>query len=45
MTAFLELLQHNYGGVEGYVKKYAKLSDEDLAVIRRNLIAESHSRI
>jgi len=45
MTAFLELLHNKYGGAEGYVKLYAKLSDEDVATIRRNLIVQSHFRI
>jgi hypothetical protein len=45
MTAFLELLQTKYGGAEAYVKQYAKLSDEDITIVRRNLIVRSHSRI
>jgi len=45
MTAFLELLQNKYGGAEEYVKHYAKLSDEDIAIVKRNLVVQSHSRI
>jgi len=45
MTAFLELLQSKYGGAEEYVKKYANLLDNDIAVIKMNLIVESQSRI
>jgi len=45
MTAFLELLQNKYGGAEEYVKQYGKLSGDDIAIIRRNLIVQSHSRI
>jgi Tyrosine phosphatase family len=44
MTAFLELLHDKYDGAVGYVKQYAKLSDEDVAAIRRNLIVQSHFR-
>jgi hypothetical protein len=45
MTAFLELLQNKYGGAEEYVKRYAKLTNEDVAIVKRNLVVQSHSRI
>jgi len=45
MNAFLELLQNKYGGAEEYVKRYAKLSDDDVVIVKRNLIVQSHCRI
>ncbi|KDQ64425.1 hypothetical protein JAAARDRAFT_28056 [Jaapia argillacea MUCL 33604] len=41
MTAFLSLLQDKYGGVEEYARSYARLSDGDIATIRRNLMLSS----
>lgn len=41
MLAFLTMLRENYGGAEGYLKKYAGLSDEDLYTIRSNFLSES----
>lgn len=38
MLAFLRLLEKKYGGVEGYLKTYVELSDDDIARIRRNLL-------
>jgi len=38
MTAFLNLLQDKYGGAEMYAKQYMQLEDEDIAVIRKNLV-------
>ncbi|KAI0034125.1 protein-tyrosine phosphatase-like protein [Vararia minispora EC-137] len=37
MVAFMKMLQEDYGGAEGYAKKYCSLTDEDLAVIRANM--------
>ncbi|KAJ7639191.1 protein-tyrosine phosphatase-like protein [Roridomyces roridus] len=37
MTAFLEMLDSRYSGVETYVKTFG-LSDEDIATIRRNIL-------
>ncbi|KAI5993629.1 protein-tyrosine phosphatase-like protein [Pisolithus albus] len=45
MTAFLELLERVYGGVEEYVKKYCGLTDEDISRIRTNLVISPRSRI
>ncbi|CCL98588.1 uncharacterized protein FIBRA_00589 [Fibroporia radiculosa] len=39
MFAFLALLKDRYGGVEGYLRDYVHLSDDDIHVIRRNLLA------
>ncbi|KAI6135182.1 protein-tyrosine phosphatase-like protein, partial [Pisolithus croceorrhizus] len=45
MAAFLELLERVYGGVEGYVKKYCGLTEEDISRIRTNLVMSPRSRI
>ena len=39
MVAFLKLIDAQYGGVEGYLKQYVELSDGDIAVIRKNILA------
>jgi hypothetical protein len=40
MLAFLDLLDQDekYSGVEGYVRRFTGLGDEDIATIRRNLL-------
>jgi len=38
MSAFLDLLDEKYSGVEEYVKRFTGLSDEDIVTIRRNLL-------
>ena len=38
MIAFLKLMEEAYGGAESYVKKYVGLSDEDVKVVKRNLL-------
>ncbi|KAF7290925.1 TYR-PHOSPHATASE-2 domain-containing protein [Mycena chlorophos] len=38
MIAFLEMLDSKYGGVEEYVKRVVGLTDEDIVIIRRNLL-------
>ena len=38
MLAFLDLLRDKYGGVDSYCRKYISLSDEDLAIIRSNIV-------
>lgn len=38
MTAFLKLLDEQYGGVEEYLRRYIKLSDEDIPTIRENML-------
>ncbi|KAI0774504.1 protein-tyrosine phosphatase-like protein [Fomes fomentarius] len=36
MTAFLQMLNERYGGVEQYLKNVVGLTDEDIATIRKN---------
>ena len=38
MLAFLNLLREKYGGVEKYVQDHCGLSNEDINIIRRNLL-------
>ena len=38
MRAFLDLLSNSYGGVEKYLKRHVGLTDEDISIIRQNLI-------
>lgn len=38
MHAFLHLLEEKYGGVEAYLRRYVHLTDEDIDIIRRNLL-------
>jgi hypothetical protein len=40
MTAFLNLLRDKYGGAEMYARQYMRLEDEDVAVIRKNLVKD-----
>ncbi|PGG95910.1 hypothetical protein AJ79_09820 [Helicocarpus griseus UAMH5409] len=39
MLGTLQMMEQKYGGVEGYVKAYCKLTDKDIATIRRNLVS------
>jgi hypothetical protein len=39
MLAFLSLLNEKYGGVEGYLKGVAHLTDEDISIIRSNILS------
>ncbi|KAF9266334.1 hypothetical protein L218DRAFT_997113 [Marasmius fiardii PR-910] len=39
MTAFLALLDEKYGGVEQYLKTILELTDEDINIIRNNLLS------
>ncbi|CAL1700431.1 unnamed protein product [Somion occarium] len=41
MLAFLALLREKYGGVREYLKKYVHLSDQDIDIIRQNMLALS----
>ncbi|EKM79889.1 hypothetical protein AGABI1DRAFT_113143 [Agaricus bisporus var. burnettii JB137-S8] len=45
MTAFLELLQDKYGGVDTYVKNYLGLSDDDVCKIQENILVSSSSHL
>ncbi|KAJ7044685.1 protein-tyrosine phosphatase-like protein [Mycena alexandri] len=38
MSAFLDLIDEKYAGVEAYVKHFTNLSEEDISTIRRNLL-------
>lgn len=38
MTAFLQLLQEKYGGVDSYLQTYVGLSEDDIVIIRRNIL-------
>lgn len=39
MVAFLQLIDKNYGGVEGYMREYLQLTDDDINTIRKNILA------
>lgn len=45
MAAFLSHFENEYGGVEAYLKRYLDLSDDDIRVIRGNLLVSSTSRL
>ncbi|PFH51324.1 hypothetical protein AMATHDRAFT_142937 [Amanita thiersii Skay4041] len=45
MLAFLKLIDGKYHGVEQYVKDFVKLSDEDIATIRENILITPGSRL
>ena len=38
MNAFLALLQEQYGGAEEYIKRFCGLTDDDINIIRENLL-------
>jgi hypothetical protein len=40
MIAFLHLLDERYGGANQYLMSHVGLSEEDLAVIRKNIISQ-----
>ncbi|KAJ6539696.1 protein-tyrosine phosphatase-like protein [Mycena capillaripes] len=44
MSAFLDLLDAKYSGVEDYVKRFCDLTDEDIVTIRRNLLVADSTR-
>ena len=39
MRAFIDHIRQEYGGIEGYIRKHTKLTDDDLRCIRENLLA------
>ena len=41
MEATLVMIREKFGGAEEYVKTYVKLTDDDIAKIRRNLLISS----
>ena len=45
MRAALDLLRDKYGGVEAYVKNFCGLSDDDMSIIRSNLVVFAKVRI
>ncbi|KAG6910995.1 hypothetical protein DXG01_006049 [Tephrocybe rancida] len=45
MTAFLALLENKYGGAEQYSKSYLGLTDDDVRIIRNNILTPSTSRL
>ena len=40
MLAMLQLMSEKYGSVDGYVKTCCGLLEEDIAIIRNNLISD-----
>lgn len=38
MLAFLLLLEEKYGGVERYLKDVVRLTDEDILIVRSNIL-------
>ena len=39
MIAFLKVIEEKYGGVENYLRTHVLLTDDDIATIRRNILA------
>jgi hypothetical protein len=42
MQAFLEHFREKYGGAEEYVRRYVGMSDEDITIIKRNILTPAH---
>lgn len=38
MLAFLHLIEERYGGVTEYLRKYVHLSEEDIHIIKQNML-------
>lgn len=38
MQAFLKYFHEKYGGAEEYVRRYVGMTDEDIAIIKRNTL-------
>ena len=45
MHATLGLLRDKYGGVENYVKNFCGLTDDEISIIRSNLIVPAKARM
>jgi len=45
MVAFLKMLEEKYGGVREYLKRYIKLSDDDIDTIRNHILITGNSRL
>lgn len=39
MMGTLQMMSEKYGGVEGYVKTYCRLTEGDIAIIREHLVS------
>ena len=38
MQAFIQMLDERYGGVKEYVRRACSLTDQDIIIIRQNLL-------
>ena len=38
MLAFLSMLEERYGGVEKYLRDVVQLTDEDISIVRSNIL-------
>ena len=45
MKATLEILREKYGGAEGYLTNYTKLTHEDLNIIRQSFLVSNYSNL
>ncbi|KAJ6538477.1 protein-tyrosine phosphatase-like protein [Mycena vulgaris] len=45
MSAFLDMLDEKFSGVEEYVKRFTHISDEDIVIIRRNLLVPADPNV
>lgn len=45
MHATLALLRDKYGGVEAYVTNFCGLGDDDISIIRSNLVISAKARM
>lgn len=45
MHVTLSLLRDKYGGVEAYVKNFCDLTDNDISIIRSNLVVPAKARM
>lgn len=45
MHSALALLRDKYGGVEAYVKNFCGLGDDDISIIRFNLVVSAKARM
>lgn len=41
----LGLVREKYGGVEAYVKNFCGLTDDDISIIRSNLVVPAKARM
>jgi hypothetical protein len=45
MQAFLQHFDKQYGGVEEYVRRYIGFSDEELAIVKKNILTTANPRL